>query len=158
MLRSLERRGDAGELTDQPGTHLFVQPLGVPRFRHFQRRIDVDLKKSFRAHDAACLLAGRSQRRDEGHDGRDARLEEDGRHLSHPALIFRAVGLGKAEIAAKPLPDDVAVQNEGVLAPRTQQRQQFPGDGGFPGAGEPGEPVAESLCHLYAPCGIIHFF
>jgi hypothetical protein len=46
VLRRLVRVGDAGELLDDPGPRLGVEPLPVALLADLQRRGDVDLQES----------------------------------------------------------------------------------------------------------------
>jgi hypothetical protein len=65
--------------------------------------------------------------------------------LANAADVFRPVGVRESEIGAKPVPDVVAVEDEGATATPMQRFLDGMREGRLAGAGESGEPDDDAL-------------
>ena len=98
-----------------------------------------------RARSRAARVGG-----DEGGDGDDAGLGEQGGDLADAADVLVTIFGGEAEVLAQPVANVVAVEDEGGVALADEAALDGIGERGFTGAREAGQPddgatVAEEL-------------
>src|ERR1051326_1231661 len=139
-LRRLVWRVDAGEIFDPTVHGLGVKPLRIAPNAFVDRRVDEYLdelpRRDQTAHHLALRTIGRNERAQHDEPAFHHQLSD----FAGPTDVFHAVGFGKAEIAAQPVADIVAVKQHGVMTHGVQALFHQVGDRRLAGAGKAGEP------------------
>src|SRR6056297_2887133 len=140
IFRRLVGRIDAGEVADDAGPGLGVQPLGVSRFAHVQRGVDVDLDELAVFHQLAHHRAVGAKRRDERGQHHQAGVGHQACNLADASNVFDPIVVAEAQIPVQPVAHVVAVQQVAVVASLEKRLFKRVGYSRFAGAGESGEP------------------
>lgn len=133
--------GDAGELWDETGAGLGVEPLEVPPLALGQRGVDVDENEvADGVRHGSDLRAGARVRRDRRADGDPAVLGDERADIPDPTDVHDPGLAVEAKPGGEHLSDDVAVQQAHRPSARGGQRLgEAARDGRLARAGEPAE-------------------
>src|SRR5262245_60256141 len=140
ILGRLVERIDTGEIGDEAGAGLAVEPLGIALLAHFKRRIDIDLDELSLLEQIPRHAPLGAERRDERDHDDKASIDEQSRRFGHAADILHPVGVGEAEILVETVADIVAVEHISVAPHGVEPPLKRISDGRLPSTGEAGEP------------------
>src|SRR6266853_821668 len=140
LQRRLVGMRNAGKIGNLTGPRALVEALGVARFADGQRGIDEHLQEFPLAHQSANQAPVLTERRNEGGDHHQPRVQHQVRRFADATNILYPVGFRESQVSVETVPDVVAIQQHRMHTHRVQARLQGIGNRRLSHPAEPGQP------------------
>src|SRR5208283_1141837 len=139
-LRRLVTLSDTGEIFDLSGHGFFVKTFGIAPDAFRKGRIDENLDKFILADEVADHGPLGPERRNKRAKNHETSLRHELGDLANAADVFDPIKLRKSQILIEPVPNIIAVEQDGVDAMRVKPGFNEIGDRRFARAGKARKP------------------
>jgi hypothetical protein len=127
-------------MADLPAAGFVIQAFDITLLGHRQWGIDVYLQEAVRADGRSGSVTIGLKWRNQCHDYRQAGVHHQYCHGGRAAIVLSAISIAEAKIVAQVLAQCVAIEHTTSLSGGQQLLLDVPGNGGFAGARQAGQP------------------